>query len=109
MDCRVKPGNDERIDQRTDLMVEFTLPKNSKVREGKSWPAPTGAHETREYRIYRWNPEDGENPRIDTYYVDTDDCGPMILDALIYIKNKIDRSEERRVGKECRSRRSSTD
>ena len=71
-------------------MVEFTLPKNSKIGEGKTWPQPAGASETREYRIYRWNPDDGENPRIDTYYVDTNDCGPMILDALIWIKNKID-------------------
>src|SRR5215207_1331338 len=71
-------------------MVEFTLPRNSKVTEGKSWPQPEGAQETRQYRIYRWNPEDGENPRIDTYHVDTNDCGPMILDALIWIKNKID-------------------
>jgi len=71
-------------------MVELTLPKNSKPTEGRSWPQPTGAHETRQYRIYRWNPEDGENPRIDTYHVDTADCGPMILDALIWIKNKID-------------------
>ena len=31
-----------------------------------------------------------QNPRIDTYYVDRDDCGPMVLDALIWIKNKID-------------------
>ena len=71
-------------------MVEFTLPKNSKVGEGKTWPKPAGAQEMREYRIYRWNPDDGENPRIDTYHVDTHDCGPMILDALIWIKNKID-------------------
>ena len=71
-------------------MVEFTLPKNSKVREGKRWPQPAGAQQTREYQIYRWNPEEGENPRVDTYYVDTADCGPMILDALIWIKNKID-------------------
>ena len=71
-------------------MVELTLPKNSKVGEGKVWPKPAGAKETREYRIYRWNPDDGQNPRIDTYYVDTADCGPMILDALIWIKNKID-------------------
>ena len=71
-------------------MVEFTLPKNSKVTEGKTWPKPAGAKETREYRIYRWNPDDGENPRLDTYHVDLHDCGPMILDALIWIKNKID-------------------
>ena len=71
-------------------MVQFTLPKNSKITEGKTWPYPTGAKAEREYRIYRWNPDDGQNPRIDTYYVDTGDCGPMVLDALIWIKNKID-------------------
>jgi succinate dehydrogenase / fumarate reductase, iron-sulfur subunit len=71
-------------------MVQFTLPKNSKVTEGKTWAYPTGAHEVREYRIYRWNPDDGKNPRMDTYYVDCGDCGPMVLDALIWIKNSID-------------------
>ena len=49
-----------------------------------------GAQNLREYRIYRWNPDDGHNPRIDTYQVDLGDCGPMVLDALIWIKNKID-------------------
>ena len=71
-------------------MVELALPKNSRPTVGKTWPAPVGAKETREYHIYRWSPDDGENPRIDTYHVDTHDCGPMILDALIWIKNKID-------------------
>ena len=71
-------------------MVEFTLPKNSRVTEGKTWPRREGAHNVREYRIYRWHPEDGKNPRIDTYYVDRDDCPPMVLDALIWIKSHID-------------------
>ena len=71
-------------------MVEFTLPKNSKVTEGKAWPAPAGAQKLREYRIYRWNPDDSQNPRLDTYQVDLGDCGPMVLDALIWIKNKVD-------------------
>jgi succinate dehydrogenase iron-sulfur subunit len=71
-------------------MAEFTLPKNSRMIEGKSWPAPAGARKLREYRVYRWNPDDGRNPRIDTYQVDLGDCGPMVLDALIWIKNKID-------------------
>ncbi len=71
-------------------MVEFALPKNSKIKPGKHWPRPEGAKNVRTYRIYRWNPDDGENPRIDTYQVDTDKCGPMVLDALIYIKNEID-------------------
>jgi succinate dehydrogenase iron-sulfur subunit len=71
-------------------MVQFTLPKNSKVTEGKTWPHPHQAKAEREYRVYRWNPDDGANPRLDTYYVDTGDCGPMILDALIWIKNTVD-------------------
>jgi succinate dehydrogenase / fumarate reductase iron-sulfur subunit len=71
-------------------MVQFTLPRNSKVTEGKTWPYPQEARDLREFRIYRWNPDDGRNPRLDTYYVDSDDCGPMILDALIWIKNKVD-------------------
>ena len=71
-------------------MVEFALPKNSKVTEGKTWPHPVKAKVEHEYRIYRWNPDDGANPRIDTYYVNTDDCGPMILDGMIWLKNNVD-------------------
>ena len=71
-------------------MVEFTLPKNSKIVAGKAWPAPPQAHELRQFRIYRWNPDDGANPRLDTYHVDLGDCGPMVLDALIWIKSKVD-------------------
>jgi succinate dehydrogenase / fumarate reductase, iron-sulfur subunit len=71
-------------------MVEIALPKNSRPTEGKTWPHAPGAREEREYRIYRFDPENGKNPRIDTYFVDVEDCGPMVLDALIWIKNKID-------------------
>ncbi len=71
-------------------MVELTLPKNSQISQGKTWPKPEGATNLREYRIYRWSPDDDENPRIDTYFVDMDDCGPMVLDGLLWIKNKID-------------------
>src|SRR3974377_1204258 len=71
-------------------MVEFALPKNSRPFPGKSWPKPGAAQKTTEFSIYRWNPDDGQNPRIDTYFVDRDDCGPMVLDALIWIKNNID-------------------
>ena len=71
-------------------MVQFTLPANSRPTPGKTWPAPAGAKRTTEFRVYRWNPDDDANPRIDTYHVDRDDCGPMVLDALIWIKSKID-------------------
>lgn len=49
-----------------------------------------GATNLREYKIYRWSPDDDENPRTDTYFVDMDDCGPMVLDALLWIKNNVD-------------------
>ena len=71
-------------------MVEFTLPKNSRVTEGKTWPDKVGTSHTREFRVYRWNPDDGKNPSTDTYFIDTHDCGPMVLDGLIWIKNNID-------------------
>jgi succinate dehydrogenase / fumarate reductase, iron-sulfur subunit len=71
-------------------MVQLTLPKNSKITEGKTWNRPAKGKGWREYRIYRWNPEDGQNPRIDTYWVDTKSCGPMVLDGLIKIKSEID-------------------
>ena len=71
-------------------MVELTLPKNSKVQQGKVWPHHPSAKREREFRIYRWNPDDGKNPQIDTYYVDLDESGPMLLDALIWIKSYID-------------------
>jgi succinate dehydrogenase / fumarate reductase iron-sulfur subunit len=71
-------------------MVQLTLPKNSKIAEGKTWQRPSGARRVTAFRVYRWNPEDGANPRLDTYFIDRDDCAPMVLDALIWIKNKID-------------------
>ncbi len=71
-------------------MAEFRLPANSVVRKGKSFPAPEGTTRVRRFRIYRWDPDSGENPRVDTYHVDLDDCGTMVLDALIKIKNEID-------------------
>jgi succinate dehydrogenase / fumarate reductase iron-sulfur subunit len=71
-------------------MVEFTLPKNSRLVAGKTWPRPAGATNVRAFRIYRYDPDRPENPRVDTYFVDLDACGPMVLDALIKIKNEID-------------------
>ncbi|MCC7304844.1 MAG: succinate dehydrogenase iron-sulfur subunit [Alphaproteobacteria bacterium] len=71
-------------------MAEFTLPRNSKVKTGKTIDASEGAKRTKSFRIYRWDPDKGENPRIDTFKIDLAKCGPMVLDALIYIKDKID-------------------
>ena len=70
-------------------MAEFTLPKNSKITTGKHFPSAGGTR-IKKFKVYRWNPEDGANPRTDTYDVDLDKCGPMVLDALIKIKSEID-------------------
>jgi succinate dehydrogenase / fumarate reductase iron-sulfur subunit len=71
-------------------MVALTLPKNSRIETGKTWPQPGKAERLKEFRVYRWDPEGAGNPRMDTYFVDAGDCGPMVLDALIWIKNKVD-------------------
>ena len=71
-------------------MVHMTLPKNSQIKPGKVWPKPADTSKLTEFHIYRWSPDDDQNPRLDTYYVDRNSCGPMILDGLLYIKNHVD-------------------
>lgn len=71
-------------------MVEFSLPPGSDPVVGKTFKAPSGAKNVKAFKIYRYDPDSGNNPQIDTFEIDLDDCGPMILDALIKIKNEVD-------------------
>jgi succinate dehydrogenase / fumarate reductase iron-sulfur subunit len=71
-------------------MAEFRLPANSRPVKGITHPAPPGAAEVRTFHIYRFNPDSGENPRIDVYMLDAASLGPMVLDALIQIKSTLD-------------------
>jgi len=71
-------------------MATFTLPKNSKINAKGQVHSAEGAIRKRAFRIYRWDPDSGQNPRYDTFELDLDDCGPMVLDALFKIKNEID-------------------
>src|SRR6185437_218064 len=73
-------------------MADFRLPANSRIRKGNSHRAPAGARKARTFRIYRFDPTSGENPRVDTFELDLKSCGPMVLDALIQIKASIDSS-----------------
>ncbi|WP_370308986.1 succinate dehydrogenase iron-sulfur subunit [Sinimarinibacterium flocculans] len=75
-------------------MAQFTLPQNSKIdkKAGKTFKAPSGSGKVQIFKIYRYDPDGGANPRMDRYEVDMDSCGPMVLDALIKIKNEIDPS-----------------
>lgn len=73
-------------------MAEFSLPANSKVKIGNTHKAEAGAKRVKAFKIYRYDPDTGQNPRVDTYEIDLDACGPMVLDALIKIKNEVDTS-----------------
>ena len=81
---------------RFTMLKRFPVPRNfklsseSRVERGKTWSAPANARRIKKFDIYRYDPDTRQNPRIDTYEVDVDDCGPMVLDALIKIKNEID-------------------
>jgi succinate dehydrogenase / fumarate reductase iron-sulfur subunit len=71
-------------------MAEFSLPRNSRVKPGKTVAAAKGAKRARTIKVYRYDPDTDENPRIDSYEIDLDKCGPMVLDAILYIKNELD-------------------
>ena len=71
-------------------MVEIALPANSRVKKGVTHTAEGTLKTPRTLKVYRWNPDDEENPRVDSYVFDADDCGPMVLDALLKVKNELD-------------------
>ncbi|NRB11159.1 MAG: succinate dehydrogenase iron-sulfur subunit [Rickettsiaceae bacterium] len=71
-------------------MAELRLPPNSKVQSGKNHVTGMEIKSAKKLKIYRYDPDSGENPRLDCYEIDLEDCGPMVLDALIKIKNEID-------------------
>ncbi len=71
-------------------MVEIRLPKNSRVnKKGNHHKCDSNGGAIRKFRVYRWNP-DLSKPRLDTFEINTDDCGPMVLDALIKMKSDFD-------------------
>ena len=80
---------------RLTVLKRFPLPRNFgvsselRIERGRTWPAPAGAVRVKSFEIYRYEPDSGENPRLDTFEVDLDNCGPMVLDALIWIKDKV--------------------
>jgi succinate dehydrogenase / fumarate reductase, iron-sulfur subunit len=72
-------------------MAQFFLPRNSRInKNGRVHAAPPGARAARRFRIYRFNPDANEGPRLDTFELDLAGCGPMVLDALIQIKAGVD-------------------
>jgi len=63
----------------------------SKTEEKGAWGLRSEKKKT--FAIYRWDPEKpGDKPEMKNYEVDLNNCGPMVLDALIKIKNEMDPS-----------------
>jgi succinate dehydrogenase / fumarate reductase iron-sulfur subunit len=85
----------DEVPRRT-FLKRFPVPRNfgmdsaSQIRRGRTWPAPADAARIKEFEIYRYDPDGGDNPRLDTFLVDLDACGSMVLDALVWIKNHVD-------------------
>src|SRR5687768_7792493 len=81
---------------RVTVLKRFPLPRNlgvsaeSRIERGRTWPAPAGAGRVKAFEIYRYEPDSGRNPRLDRFEIDLDTTAPMVLDALIKIKDEID-------------------
>ncbi|MHC8596679.1 succinate dehydrogenase iron-sulfur subunit [Arenicellales bacterium IMCC55707] len=73
-------------------MAEFRLPKSSRPQKGERHNSDVGMKSPQRFEIYRWSPDSDDPPKIDELYVDLATCGPMVLDAIIKIKNEIDSS-----------------
>src|SRR5579872_54640 len=72
-------------------MAQFFLPAASRINpRGQVHRAAAGAAEVRTFRIYRFDPEATEGPRVDTFELERAACGAMLLDALIQIKSVVD-------------------
>ncbi len=73
-----------------EILVQFRLPSTARVQRGQTFPAPPRADTVKRFVVYRYDPESNDNPRVDTYQLDVSGTGPMVLDALIQIKDEID-------------------
>ena len=70
-------------------MAKFTLPINSIVKKGKTYKLDSEPKNMLTVDVYRYNPDNGSNPYIDTYILDKNNFGPLALDVLLYFKNNI--------------------
>jgi succinate dehydrogenase (ubiquinone) iron-sulfur subunit len=76
----------EKIDPET---VTKPIPesKTSTIKD----PNPSKDAKIKTFHIYRWNPDEpSSKPKMQSYTLDLNKTGPMMLDALIRIKNEVD-------------------
>lgn len=58
-------------------------------RQHRAFSSDVGSS-TLTFRVHRYDPEKGGRPYMQEYRLDTSTCGPMVLDALVAIKDKQD-------------------
>ena len=60
--------------------------------DAKASASPKKEPKMKTFEIYRWNPEKPEKPYMQKFEVNLNECGPMVLDVLIKIKDEVDSS-----------------
>ena len=77
-------------------MVQLRLPPHSRVTPGKhhisSGVTSLSAQEERLFSFYRYDPESGDTPPLDTYVLAPSACGVRVFHGLLYIKDQVDPS-----------------
>ena len=86
----LESGSWRDLAQAVSVAEELRCGPESRIGRGRTWPAPTGTVRIKSFEIYCYNPDSGENSRLDNFEVDLDDCGPMLLGALFWTKDKVD-------------------
>ena len=76
--------------QESSVLAEFSFPRTARSPRAAPTRRRAKCKRAKAFKIYRYDPDSGANPRYDTYTIDLDNCGPMVLDALIKIKSEID-------------------
>lgn len=76
-----------RFSQGSRALIQYVQSRS----QSAAAPAAQAATNMKKFDIYRWDPDlPGDKPKVQTYEIDLNDCGPMVLDALIKIKNEVD-------------------
>ena len=79
-----------RLFARSSTSSTRSVFKDATKRVSISDSAHSSAARTQVFKIYRWHPESKGSPKMQSYNVNLDECGPMVLDALVKIKNEMD-------------------
>ena len=74
-----------------EMLKASRPPVSEKKTSTVAEPAAGPDAKIKTFHIYRWNPDEPTSkPRMQSYTLDLNKTGPMMLDALIRIKNEVD-------------------